>query len=148
MQRRAFCFLLGESSEFALVEEFSRVLFWFGPLKENEDEEDNILHRIENQLSKRAFHGPITAGEAQVLLQKKPAAFYLLRFSGTIPGNYAISYNVGKRDGSIETNHVRFSYENGKFLAWGKVFDSLQATLKFFHQEPPTVRVPSDTYLV
>lgn len=88
---RAFQFLLRGGTEFCLMQEFSRVLWWFGPL---EKENNEILTRLESQLAKRSFHGLMEAPEATTCLQNTPLASYLIRFSGNIPGAYTVSVKV------------------------------------------------------
>jgi len=57
MKARAFKFLLsgGENDGLVLVEEFSRILYWFGPLEDDTGNVDakSMLIRLEDQLSKK-----------------------------------------------------------------------------------------------
>jgi len=111
IKKNCFAHILGDgtSRKYSYMEEFSRTLFWFGPLKEKENYKDNIFDRVEYQLSKLSFHGIMTATEAVHLLQGKPFATYLIRFSGSIPGQYAISY---VSDDNI--SHVRIDHDENE----------------------------------
>lgn len=134
IKRRVMQYLVTlAGSDSVLIEEFSRVVFWFGPLLPNEDVEENFLWRIEDQLAKTAFHGPITAETACVLLKGKQAGSYLIRFSGTIPGCYAIS-NVELSDGNSILHRRFYRTSDGKFTvsiadANAQVYDSIEAFL-------------------
>jgi len=74
IRRKCFTYLLGDREDFCncFMEEFSRVLFWFGPLGQDESGSNNFLERVEYLISKRAFHGLITALEANQLLFSCP----------------------------------------------------------------------------
>eukprot|EP01126_Amoeba_proteus_P056647 TRINITY_DN7139_c0_g1_i1.p1 TRINITY_DN7139_c0_g1~~TRINITY_DN7139_c0_g1_i1.p1 ORF type:complete len:453 (-),score=86.88 TRINITY_DN7139_c0_g1_i1:101-1459(-) len=101
MKIRAFRFLLTVGQTFkngqAKMAEFSRILQWFGPLKVHEDGPDHILTRLEWQLAKESFHGPIEWTDAEALLKPCQDKSYLIRFSGSVPGTYAISIKSGTK---------------------------------------------------
>eukprot|EP01126_Amoeba_proteus_P047264 TRINITY_DN5385_c0_g1_i12.p2 TRINITY_DN5385_c0_g1~~TRINITY_DN5385_c0_g1_i12.p2 ORF type:complete len:170 (+),score=46.09 TRINITY_DN5385_c0_g1_i12:715-1224(+) len=94
MKENAFKFLLagGQKSAMGKMSEFSRILEWFGPLT---IPEDGLLVRLESQLAKRSFHGPIESTDAQALLRDQEEGSYLIRFSGSVPGTYTISIKDG-----------------------------------------------------
>lgn len=86
------------------MEEFSRVLSWFGPLGDATE----LLRLIELQLAKTAFHGPITVEEANKLLSGGKVGSFLVRFSSTQPGFYAVSYVERGQDNRAQVCHMRF----------------------------------------
>jgi len=85
-------------------------VFWFGPLNQDEGGSNNILTRVEYLVSKKSFHGIISALEANQLLYNLPRKTYLIRFSGTAPGTFTISY-VNEENKII---HTRIEVPEGR----------------------------------
>jgi len=69
------------------MEQFSRILEWFGPLNNLRE----FLESIESLLRRPWFHGEISASEAEKKLIEEKKGTFLVRFSARDPGCYAIS---------------------------------------------------------
>merc|ERR1712137_314327 len=97
--------LLSDKESRVTIEQFSRILEWFGPLTDL----TSFLQSVEDLLSKPWFHGEISAVEAEKLLSPKPAGTFLVRFSSRDPGCYAISV-MGK---GSKLKHYRVYHKPG-----------------------------------
>jgi len=117
MKFSSFQYLLagGQSKNQVLIEEFSRTLFMFGPLEECEDYDGNVLEKIEDQLAKKAFHGPIDGTNAYNLLIKKRPGTYLIRFSASEPGCWAITYVLVENAKNTVKHSRVYRQPGGKF---------------------------------
>jgi hypothetical protein len=73
--------------------EFNTFLEWFGPLK-------NSHKRLLQPLKAGMLSGFIPAIEANELLKNKPAGTYLIRYSKTHPGSFAVTF-VYKRSKAL-----------------------------------------------
>lgn len=69
------------------LERFGAICDWFGPLKSNV----SVLERIREILRLGWFHGDIDTQEAENRLVGKDAGTFLVRFSTSAPGAFAIS---------------------------------------------------------
>jgi hypothetical protein len=69
------------------LERFGAICDWFGPLKSNV----SILERIREILKLGWFHGDIDTQESENRLVGKDAGTFLVRFSTSAPGAFAIS---------------------------------------------------------
>lgn len=67
------------------IVDFKHVLQWFGPFG------TNFFVPIDNFLNMKHFWGSISAMEAQMLLDSADPGSFLIRFSGTEAGSFAIS---------------------------------------------------------
>ena len=64
---------------------FGEFLKGFGPL-------DQVNQNVQNILSARWFHGFLSSEEAERLIYLQPKGTYLVRFSQSSPGSFAIAY--------------------------------------------------------
>eukprot|EP01129_Flabellula_baltica_P012408 TRINITY_DN5604_c0_g1_i1.p1 TRINITY_DN5604_c0_g1~~TRINITY_DN5604_c0_g1_i1.p1 ORF type:complete len:420 (+),score=94.39 TRINITY_DN5604_c0_g1_i1:1371-2630(+) len=110
------------------MEEYARVIFWFGKVHDP-NKERSFLDRIEYELSKKSFHGPVNANTATKMMKSKGAGqYYLIRFSGTVPGAYAITFSK-PTTGQQGVYHIRiFSTEEGKlyFTNQDKQYETIE----------------------
>lgn len=117
MKSSALQFLLSGGEQMAntvKIEEFSRVLCWFGPLEPDEGKKVNILYRIEQQLGKQSFFGTIEAPQATEMLKKQKEGTYMVRFSGTVPGCYSLTTAIFvPKKNSVQVVHVRIYHKPG-----------------------------------
>jgi len=81
------------------IQHFGRILEWFGPFK-HERGHETMLDRMRSSCTLPYFHGDVETKAAERLLSGKPVGTFLIRFSTSSPGGYAIT-RVGK-DGSIK----------------------------------------------
>jgi len=72
------------------IEHFGKILEWFGPFKSPKGKE-SILDRMRIMCGLAYFHGDIDTDQASLMLKGKPEGTYLVRFSRSTPGGYAIS---------------------------------------------------------
>eukprot|EP01133_Synstelium_polycarpum_P005660 gene5660-6535_t len=98
----------GQEEEVVCMEQFGKVLAWFGNLK---DDGSQILEKIRQLMECAWFHGDISTSESENRLHKKPEGTFLVRFSTSEPGAYTIS-KVSK-NGVI--SHQRIHRPGGKF---------------------------------
>lgn len=69
------------------IERFGQVCDWFGPIKSN----ISILERVRETLKLGWFHGDIDTAEAENRLVGKEPGTFLVRFSTSAPGAFAVS---------------------------------------------------------
>ncbi|GAM17330.1 hypothetical protein SAMD00019534_005050 [Acytostelium subglobosum LB1] len=98
----------GQEEEVVSMEQFGKVLAWFGCLKEDGSQ---ILDKIRQLMECAWFHGDISTAESENRLHKKPEGTFLVRFSTSESGSYTIS-KVSK-NGVI--SHQRIHRPGGKF---------------------------------
>ncbi|KAL6064801.1 Dual specificity protein kinase [Balamuthia mandrillaris] len=109
------------------IENFSKMLEWFGPLKEQ-----GILNRIHDLLKKAFFHGPISSGEAEKAIVNQKKGTFLLRFSSSEAGGYALTV-LNKK---AQLKHYRITHRPGSKYAIGKVeCDSLDELMQRYRKE-------------
>ncbi|KAN0014456.1 hypothetical protein ACTFIU_000774 [Dictyostelium citrinum] len=94
--------------EVVLMEQFGKVLAWFGNLKEDGSQ---ILDKIRQLMECAWFHGDISTSESENRLRQKPEGTFLVRFSTSEYGAYTIS-KVSKNGG---ISHQRIHRPQGKF---------------------------------
>jgi len=119
--------LLADESEKVSIEQFSRILDWFGPLEGLE-----ILEQVEDLLKREWFHGEISSDEAEKRLAKEKKGTFLVRFSSRDPGCYAIS---GVSQGG-RLKHYRIYHKPGlKYLIGKSECSSLESIINKYHKE-------------
>jgi len=130
-----------KNNENAIVdlEQFGRVLAWFGPLdfydknevevKSDKGEVDNskILDRIRKLLMKNWFHGDISTPESQIKLSGLPSGTFLVRFSNTQPGCYTIS---SSSNATIKHQRVSYDPKTRVFVYNGHNYDTLEDIIR------------------
>jgi hypothetical protein len=109
-----------EDGEVGLAE-YANLLDWFGPLNE-----PGLVDRVYLTLKAPYFHGKLSSSEAESALLKckgkrNAVGVFLIRFSTSEPGCYAISVLEAK-----EIKHYRITRSpEGKFLLGTNRFNSL-----------------------
>lgn len=107
-----------EDEDVVRIERFGQVLDWVGPCNEK------MLAKVQELVSKKWFHGEITAHEAQSLLNDLPAGTFLVRFSSTQRGAYTISQ---VSDDCNFITHQRVQHTPGEGYHYsGQRYDSMQ----------------------
>ena len=118
---------LEDSNGKLTIEWFGKVLEWMGPFDEK------FLKRIREVCAARWFHGNTDLKQANRLLQERPDGFFLVRFSKSTPGYFAISAVVNGR-----VQHQRVVHEPGesqvmwghnKYKSLGKLVDNQKKTV-------------------
>jgi len=116
------------SNEIVKIDEFGKIVDWFGPLETSGSATENIFDRIRKLLMKAWFHGDISTAEAQIRLSGLPGGTFLVRFSSTHHGCYTIS-SLTQSNTSIK--HQRVSFVAGKgFNFNNQWFDSLEDIIR------------------
>jgi len=112
---------------------FSDFLNGFGPLKQ-------CLDKVEGVLNAEWFHGFLSSTETEKLLEKQPSGTFLIRFSKSKPGSFAIGYVEG--DNRLKTTHtliacappsgfkIEEAYQRN---ARGRLFASLYEVVDFYN---------------
>lgn len=102
----------GNKDEEVDMEEWAKLLQWFGPLKDF----TSFLENVVDLLKKSWFHGNISSEQAEKLVMKsKQKGCFLVRFSSD-PGSYAItSLSQGGR-----LKHFRIYHKPGLDYLIGK----------------------------
>jgi len=113
--------LVTNENETVQVEEFAKVLGWFGPMSDVY----GMLDRLTRLLSHRWFHGDVTAQQAEQLLMGRPPSTFLVRFSST-GGNFSIS--VLRGNSRIEHYRIRHMPERG-YLFQGQTWSHVDALI-------------------
>merc|ERR1712137_929037 len=97
--------LLVDKSGKVSMEQFARILEWFGPMNDLTE----FLVNIEGLLKRPWFHGEISSSDAEKKLTDEPKGTFLVRFSARDPGCYAISV-VGSKNAM---KHYRVHHRAG-----------------------------------
>merc|ERR1712000_156915 len=84
------------------LEDFGRVLTWFGPF----DRAGKFLDNIRTAMKEEWFHGDMSSKEAEKALSNRKKGTFLVRLSATSEGVFSIS-----RVGSTGISHQRMSYK-------------------------------------
>eukprot|EP01065_Artemidia_motanka_P050664 TRINITY_DN8717_c0_g1_i1.p1 TRINITY_DN8717_c0_g1~~TRINITY_DN8717_c0_g1_i1.p1 ORF type:complete len:540 (+),score=133.34 TRINITY_DN8717_c0_g1_i1:62-1621(+) len=71
---------------------------WFGPL-------DGALNRLQTLMSERVFFGFLGIGAASGMLGGKEPGTYMLRFSNSKPGSFAVDFVIKSRSRGTEVKH-------------------------------------------
>ena len=119
--------LLKQSNSTVSLDEFGKVLSWFGPL-EVPYVDNGILHRIEEILSYPWFHGNISSQLSEKLLGSKNRKMgdFLVRFSTRTPGSFCISRLSDKT-----IQHTVIGYKAGVgYSLKGKSYPTLPALIQ------------------
>jgi len=117
-----------EGKELVTLEDFAKMLEWFGPLERG----SAILRRIENQLRMKGFFGDIETTDAEKMLNGKAKGTFVIRFSTRDAGCYAVT--VLSKTGVIK--HYRISHKaGGKYVLGQNEYDSMDALLKAHKSE-------------
>jgi len=110
-----------DSDEAVTLENYAKMFQWFGPMKGID-----IIDEVHNLHSKSYFHGQLSSIQSEDLLSEKAKGTYLVRFSTSNPGSFAISVN---NEGS--TKHYKVWHESGKCYSLGKdQFPDLEQLIK------------------
>eukprot|EP01117_Protostelium_nocturnum_P011598 TRINITY_DN4211_c0_g1_i1.p1 TRINITY_DN4211_c0_g1~~TRINITY_DN4211_c0_g1_i1.p1 ORF type:complete len:1097 (-),score=260.76 TRINITY_DN4211_c0_g1_i1:80-3370(-) len=78
---------------------FSDFLNGFGPLKQ-------CVEKVESILNAEWFHGFLSSTETERLLEKQPSGTFLIRFSKSKPGSFAIGYVEGDPGQKTKVTHT------------------------------------------
>jgi len=117
-----------QNKEIVSLEDFSKMLEWFGPLEKG----NNILKRIESRLRMKGFFGSIETTDAEKKLNGQKKGTYLIRFSTGNPGAYALT--VLSNAGVLK--HYRVMHRAGeKYVVGTSEFDSLEDIIKNLKKE-------------
>lgn len=113
------------STEVVNIEQFGKILDWFGPLEKCStlNMDNNIfdkvvknmclftISQIRKLLMKQWFHGEISTNEAQVRLSSLSVGAYLVRFSTTHPGFLFILLCNSRLLHYLELNAIKSKYK-------------------------------------
>jgi len=119
--------LLANDAGDVTAEKFAQILEWIGPLQPGLP----TLERVVNLLQRPDFFGYYSGKQAENSLKNQPAGTYLVRFSTTQAGDYAIS--AVTESGSL-THYKLQKQEGGKYLIGETKHESLFHALR----KPPT----------
>jgi len=119
-------------TSFASMYKFSDFLNGFGPLK-------LCIEKMQSILNADWFHGFLSSGEAERLLERQPPGTFLIRFSKSKPGSFAIAYvDLNQRNSVTHTLincvppsgfKIEESYNRN---ARGRLFVTLQEVVEFY----------------
>jgi serine/threonine protein kinase len=84
--------------------DWGNMLKWFGPT--DSQQEETVLHRIQDLFGKRWFHGDISMEQAHTRLADNLPGTYLIRFS-SVAGGYALSKITLQQNGEKKVLHIR-----------------------------------------
>jgi serine/threonine protein kinase len=116
-------------NEIVTLENFAKILEWFGPIKKG----DEFLHNITHLLKMKGFFGAIESKDAENLIgARKTKGDYLIRFSNSEPGSFTItSYS---KQGQV--THYRISHKAGSsYELLNKQFSSLEQLIRDIKKE-------------
>lgn len=131
VQKECLKRLLRNDAEEVTCEKFSQILDWVGPLKIG----SSFLDKVTSLLQRPEFFGPMSGKQAEQSLRGHPTGTYLLRFSVTQTGDYAIA----AVDENKVINHYKIQKINGKYVVGDAKFDQLEDALD--HPPPPLNKV-------
>lgn len=128
--------ILSDDSGNVSKRSYTNFLKWFSPLNQEDDIYEESTKTVETGISiseikalfnTQWFHGMIDANTTLNRLQNQPSGTYLIRFSGSEPGNYALSMND---NGKIRHWKIIVSKTSDRsFTINNKQFPSLQAII-------------------
>ncbi|GAM16920.1 hypothetical protein SAMD00019534_000950, partial [Acytostelium subglobosum LB1] len=98
--------LVDIESETVRIEDFGRFLGWFGPLNSGND----VLERVLSVCSLKGFLGETSSKNVIQFLANKKTGTYIVRFSSTDPGCYALSYVSKNKD----IAHAKIVHKHGQ----------------------------------
>jgi serine/threonine protein kinase len=114
---------LSAREEFVTIENFSRILEWFGPFTRD----TKFLETIQDTISMNGFFGDISSTDAEQVMAGKKAGQYMIRFSSQQPGYYTITAMAP--DNTLK--HYRIKHKAGLgFLLGNQEYPSLAKLLK------------------
>eukprot|EP01102_Stenamoeba_stenopodia_P019461 TRINITY_DN735_c0_g1_i1.p1 TRINITY_DN735_c0_g1~~TRINITY_DN735_c0_g1_i1.p1 ORF type:complete len:632 (-),score=100.28 TRINITY_DN735_c0_g1_i1:79-1974(-) len=155
--------LIEESPNVVSKKKFMEILKWFSPLIPEPYSVYQTAYQVESTLYQAAtpepppptpnesgypvseiaailseewFHGFISSGEATARLSQYTAGAFLLRFSSSKPGAYALSLQNGNRDAKTVIHWLINNEPNKKFKIFQRVYDGLHDIVKVHSQEP------------
>jgi hypothetical protein len=110
---------------------FNEFLKAFGPL-------ERCLRNVNELLSQTWFHGFLTSKESEMLLDPAPRGTFLLRFSKSTTGSFALAFKARDGSGPQTMSHIMitsalpagFKIREGNSTY--KLFDSLVAIIKHY----------------
>jgi serine/threonine protein kinase len=110
------------------IKEFGRVVHWFRGLATGNE---SFLHRVLWLLEKEWFHGHLSATDASTKLKPHPVGTFLVRFSLTSPGGFAVSARVEKDPYVI---HYRIFQDADGFFMEGESqrFDNIEDLIEHY----------------
>jgi len=109
------------------LEQFAKILEWFGPLTGLQ-----ILDSVEDLLKKNWFHGNLSSQDAEKKLSKQKKGTFLVRFSAREPGSYALS--AVSQGGRMK--HYRVYHKPGiQYMIGETECSSLDEILSKYHKE-------------
>jgi len=121
--------------EIVPLEDFAKMLEWFGPLEKG----NGILKRIEARLRTKGFFGMMETVDAEKKLNGASKGTYLIRFSSGNPGAYAIT--VLGSTGSLK--HYRIMHRAGeKYVLNPNSYDDLDSLIKA-HKKDLHLKTPA-----
>jgi hypothetical protein len=88
-------FIDNADTGFVTVYKWAEFLKGFGPLSQS-------LEKVRSVMIQEWFHGFLTNAEAQKLLEPCEHGTFLVRFSKSDPGSFAINYKSGENVGSLK----------------------------------------------
>jgi hypothetical protein len=115
---------------FVTVYKWAEFLKGFGPLSQS-------LEKVRSVMIQEWFHGFLTNAEAQKLLEPCEHGTFLVRFSKSDPGSFAINYKSGENVGSlkVETHPGGFGMrEGGDGGETLKLFPSIAHVVQHYSQ--------------
>lgn len=115
--------LLANDASDVTAEKFSQILEWVGPLQPGLP----TLERIVNLLQRPDFFGYFSGKQAETALRNKPPGTYLLRFSTTQAGDYAVS---AVTEAGTLTHYKLQKLDGGKYLIGETKHESLFHALR------------------
>jgi RhoGEF domain/WW domain/SH2 domain/CBL proto-oncogene N-terminus, EF hand-like domain len=127
---------------FVSAAKFNEFIRGFGPYA-------HCLHNVDQLLQQPWFFGFLTMDEAKKFLEFQPVNTYLVRFSGTKPGSFALAFASGPQ----KVSHVHITTtENGfsvKQQDEEKVFSNLYEIVEFYNtvlKTPFQSQLPYETW--
>jgi len=102
-----------ERNDFVSLDDWSKLLEWFGPIESLEQ----LLQRIVDLLSKPWFHGYMSTEQAEKVLKRHRKGFFLVRFSMSDPGCFAVTSLA--KDGKLK--HYKILHKAGSTYQIGKI---------------------------
>eukprot|EP01129_Flabellula_baltica_P001852 TRINITY_DN11757_c0_g1_i1.p1 TRINITY_DN11757_c0_g1~~TRINITY_DN11757_c0_g1_i1.p1 ORF type:complete len:493 (-),score=82.30 TRINITY_DN11757_c0_g1_i1:49-1527(-) len=120
----------GENQNYVTVENFGRMLDYFGPIMKN-GTKVSFLRDLMALISEKWFFGFINTEDSNAILREQPPGSFLVRFSNSNRGYLTVSQIIEEgTEKKIRHTRVRHAPLSSEYMYQGYTYPSLQALVE------------------